>query len=81
MELRWLPVGRPSRTEPVTECSRIIWRKSQLCIKNKTLMYKVLIKPIWTYGITLRSTIAKSNQVKIRGLQTNVMKKMLNVPW
>lgn len=27
--------------------------KSKICIENKLVLYKVLIEPIWTYGIEL----------------------------
>ena len=32
---------------------RLLGRKSQLSLENKVLVYKVAIKPIWTYGIEL----------------------------
>ena len=31
----------------------IIGRKSQLSLENKLLVYKVILKPIWTYGIQI----------------------------
>jgi len=32
----------------------IIGRKSQLLLENKLLVYEVILKPVWTYGIQLR---------------------------
>jgi hypothetical protein len=32
---------------------RIIGRKSQLSLENKLLVYKAILKPIWTYGVQL----------------------------
>jgi hypothetical protein len=32
---------------------RIIGRKSRLSLVNKLLVYKVILKPVWTYGIQL----------------------------
>jgi hypothetical protein len=29
----------------------LVGRKSQLSLENKLLIYKVILKPIWTYGI------------------------------
>jgi len=29
----------------------IIGRKSQFSLENKLLVYKVILKPVWTYGI------------------------------
>jgi hypothetical protein len=31
----------------------ILGRKSELALANKLLLYKTILKPIWTYGITL----------------------------
>jgi len=35
----------------------IIGRKSQLSLSNKLLVYKTILKPIWTYGIQLHQTL------------------------
>jgi hypothetical protein len=45
----------------------LIGRKSQLSLQNKLLIYKVILKPIWTYGIELWGC-AKPSNIKI--LQT-----------
>ena len=37
----------------VKELYRLLGRKSQLSIENKLLIYKTIIKPIWTYGIEI----------------------------
>jgi hypothetical protein len=39
----------------------IIGRKSQLSLENKLLVYKVILKPAWTYGIQLWGTAPNSN--------------------
>ena len=39
----------------------IIGRKSQLSLENKLLVYKVILKPVWTYGIQLWGTASNSN--------------------
>ena len=39
----------------------ILGRKSELSIENTLLIYKTILKPIWTYGITLWSTAINSN--------------------
>ena len=38
-----------------------IGRKSQLSLENKLLVYKVILKPVWTYGIQLWGTASNSN--------------------
>ena len=37
----------------VKELSWLLGRKSQLSIDNKLLIYKTVIKPIWSYGIEI----------------------------
>jgi hypothetical protein len=37
----------------VKELYWLLGRKSQLSIQNKLLIYKTIIKPIWTYGIEI----------------------------
>jgi len=39
----------------------IIGCKSQLPLENKLLVYKVILKPVWTYGIQLWGTASNSN--------------------
>ena len=37
----------------VKELYWLLGRKLQLSIENKLLIYKTIIKPIWTYGIQI----------------------------
>ena len=37
----------------VKELYWLLGRKLQLSIENKLLIYKTIIKPIWTYGIEI----------------------------
>jgi hypothetical protein len=39
----------------------ILGRKSNLSTENKLLMYKTILKPIWTYAIPLCGTASNSN--------------------
>jgi len=34
---------------------------NKLSIENKLLIYKIILKPIWTYGIPLLGTASNSN--------------------
>jgi hypothetical protein len=45
----------------LTEMYWLLGRKSKLSINNKLLIYKVILKPIWTYGIQLWGTTSNSN--------------------
>jgi hypothetical protein len=39
----------------------LIGRSSRLSLPNKLLLYKSILKPIWTYGIQLWGTASTSN--------------------
>jgi hypothetical protein len=39
----------------------MLGRKSELSIENNLLMYKTILKPIWTYSIPLWGTASNSN--------------------
>ncbi|KAL4091433.1 hypothetical protein QTP88_026125 [Uroleucon formosanum] len=49
-------------------------------IKTKLLIYKSLIKPIWTYGIQLWGNAKISNINKIQTFQNITLRKLLNAP-
>jgi hypothetical protein len=46
---------------PLTKMYWLLARKSKLSISNKPLIYKAILKPIWTYGIQLWDTTSNSN--------------------
>jgi len=39
----------------------VIGRKSQLSLENKLLVYRAILKPIWTYGVQLCGSASKCN--------------------
>jgi hypothetical protein len=49
-------------------------------INTKLLIYKSLIKPVWTYGIQLWGNAKKSNINKIQTFQNIALRKLLNAP-
>jgi len=51
----------------------ILERKSDLSIENKLLIYRTILKPIWTYGIPLRVTASNSNIELLQRYQTKVL--------
>jgi hypothetical protein len=56
-------------------------RKSNLSLENKTLIYKCILKPIWTYGIQLWRCAKPSNTKIVQRLQSNVLRTISNAPW
>jgi hypothetical protein len=45
----------------LTKMYWLLGRKSKLSTSNKLLIYKTILKPIWTYGIQLWGTASTSN--------------------
>jgi hypothetical protein len=59
----------------------IIGRKSELSLEYKLLIYKTILKPIWTYGITLWDTASNSNIEIVQRFQNKVLRSIVNAPW
>lgn len=59
----------------------LIGRKSQLSLENKLLIYKIILKPIWTYGIQLWGCAKNSNINIIQRFQNKALRKITNAPW
>jgi hypothetical protein len=59
----------------------ILGRKSELSIENKLLIYKIILKPIWTYRLTLWGTASNSNIEILQRYQSKVLRAIVNAPW
>jgi hypothetical protein len=59
----------------------LLGRKSQLSIENKLLIYKTIIKPIWTYGIQIWGCASKSSQALLQKAQSKILRMITNAPW
>lgn len=55
--------------------------KSQLSLENKLLIYKVILKPIWTYGIQLWGSACTSNIEILQRFQSKTLRTITNAPW
>jgi len=58
----------------------IIGRKSQLSLENKLLVYKVILKPVWTYGIQIWETASNSNLEILERFQSKVLRTITDAP-
>jgi hypothetical protein len=56
-------------------------KKSCLSLENKVLLYKAIIKPVWTYGIELWGCSSKSNVNIIQRFQSKALRMIVNAPW
>jgi hypothetical protein len=59
----------------------ILGRKSELSIENKLLVYRTILKPIWTYGITLWGTASNSNIERSQRYQNKALRAAVNARW
>jgi hypothetical protein len=55
--------------------------KSQLSLSNKLLLYKTILKPIWTYGIQLWGTASTSNIEILECFQSKALHMIVDAPW
>jgi hypothetical protein len=59
----------------------LLGRKSKLCISNKLLVYKVILKLLWTYGIHLWGSASISNIEILEHFQWKGLRMITDAPW
>jgi hypothetical protein len=59
----------------------LLGRKSQLSLANKLLLYKCVLKPVWTYGIQLWGCAKPSHTKIIQQLQSRILRSITDAPW
>ena len=64
----------------LTSLNHLIGKDSKMSIDNKLLVYKAIVKPIWTYGIQLWGTAAKSNIAIMERFQSKTLRQIANAP-
>jgi hypothetical protein len=58
----------------------LLGRKSPLSLENKVLVYKVAIKPIWTYGIELWGWGSNSSIAILYRCHSKILRSMADAP-
>jgi len=56
-------------------------RQSAMSTHNKLVLYKQILKPVWTYGIQLWGCAKPSNINVIQRFQNRVLKNIVGKPW
>ena len=56
-------------------------KNSPLSLENEILIYKTILKPIWTYGIELWGCASKSNIAIMQRYQSKILRTIANAPW
>jgi ABC-type cobalamin transport system permease subunit len=72
-KLRWKVHVKKNREELGLKYRQMYWlmgRRSGLKTYNKLVLYKQILKPVWTYGIQLWGCTKPSNIVIIQRFQT-----------
>ena len=59
----------------------IMGRNSQLPLANKLLVYKIFLKPIWTYGVQLWGSASNCNVEILERFQSKVLRIITDAPW
>jgi hypothetical protein len=65
----------------VTKMHWLLDRKSLLSLSNKILLYKTILKPIWTYGIQLWGTASTFNVEILKRFQSKDLRETVDAPW
>ena len=58
----------------------LIGKHSPLSLENTLLIYKTVLKPVWTYGIELWGCATKSNIAVIQQYQSKLLRNITNAP-
>lgn len=83
-KLRWKEHVKKKRQELNIKLKKMQWllgRHSQLSLHNKLLIYKQVLKPVWTYGVQLWGCTKKTNVKMIQTFQNKVLRSICNAPW
>jgi hypothetical protein len=65
----------------IKQLNWLLGRKSNLAVENKLLIYKIIIIPIWTYGLELWCCASKSNISIIQRSQSKILRMIVDAPW
>jgi hypothetical protein len=52
-----------------------------LSLENKLLVYRVILKPMWTYGVQLWGTVSNSNIDILEKFQSKALRIITDAPW
>jgi hypothetical protein len=59
----------------------LLGRNSELSVHNKIILYKQVMRPVWSYGIQLWGCASDSDIQVIERYQNKVLKCIVNAPW
>jgi hypothetical protein len=65
----------------LTKIHWLLGRQSHLSTSNKLLLYKTILKSIWTYGIQLWGIGSTSNIEILERFQSKALRMIMDAPW
>lgn len=83
-KLNWKKHITSKRQQLNVKTKRMYWllgSKSKLSLNNKLILYKTILKPIWTYGIQLWGTASNSNIEILQRYQSKTLRQITDAPW
>jgi hypothetical protein len=84
-KLTWKSHIKAKRRQLDLKVKNMYWllnRKSTLSLENKLIIYKHILKPIWTYGIELWGGCNKSSNTKmLHSFQSKTLRMISGAPW
>ena len=83
-KLRWKEHVKKKVHELKLKLSNYYWllgKRSKVSTYNKILIYKQVLKPVWTYGIQLWGCTNKKSVSSIQKFQNKVIRLIMNCPW
>lgn len=82
-KLKWKEHVKKKKKELDLKMRKMYWllgRKSKLSISNKILLYKTILRPIWSYGCQLWGCTAESNLRPIQTFQNKILRQITGAP-
>lgn len=83
-KLTWKEHIKHKRDQIMLNYKSMLWlmgRNSSLSVDNKLLIYNVVLKPIWTYGLQLWGTASRCNIMALQRAQNIILKAISGAPW
>jgi hypothetical protein len=82
--LRWKVHVKIKREELFLKYKRMYWltgRRSAMSTHKKLVLYKQILKPVWTYDIQLWGCTKPSNIAIIQRFQNKLLRNIVDAPW
>lgn len=72
--------GRNYRNLHLRNMFWLLGKNLQLSLNNKLLLYKMILKPVWTFGVQIWGCTKRSNRDVIQRFQNKVSSIITNAP-